>query len=95
MKIEILTHERAFLIEDGKPVTEDAGSELAIIYKQGRCKNRCGYTARSSKGRVVNVDERPPRLRTSSMTSPRQISAVRRAPELTAVLPPRSAPCAG
>ena len=42
------------------PILEDDGSELAIIYKQGRCRNRCGFTGRSSAGRVVRVEDRPP-----------------------------------
>ena len=45
---------------DGEPVLAPGGEELAIIYKQGRCRNHCGYDGRSSRGWVVRVEDRPP-----------------------------------
>jgi hypothetical protein len=30
-----------------EPILEDDGSQLALIYKEGRCRNRCGFTGRS------------------------------------------------
>ena len=44
---------------DGSPVTETGVAEWAIIYREGKCL-KCGYTARSSQGKVVRVVERPP-----------------------------------
>lgn len=45
--------------EDGSPVMEVGDAKIAIIYREGKCL-KCGYTARSSKGKIVKVAERPP-----------------------------------